>query len=101
MRDRSMIGTTLRVASFAIAVGVLASPAAAQSYGTQGTVNGGHSAAGTGGGEGGESGSGSVTERYSGEFGVRDERQPVDANTGVSRRRAPLTRQMQSGFGEE
>ena len=76
MRDRSMIGTTLRVASFALALGLIASPAAAQTYGGYGTVNGGHSAAGTGGGAGGESGSGSTTESYSGEFGMSNERQP-------------------------
>ena len=101
MRDRSMIGTTLRVASFALALGLITSPAAAQTYGGYGTVNGGHSAAGTGGGEGGESGSGSTTEGYSGQFGWSDERQPVDTNTGSSRRRAPLARPMQPDFSDE
>ena len=60
-RDRSNIVTTLRVASFALAVGLLASPTAAQTYDWN-AMNGGHSAAGTGGGAGGESGSGSNTE---------------------------------------
>lgn len=100
MRDRSMIGTTLRVASFVLALGLITSPAAAQTYGGYGTVNGGHSAAGTGGGAGGESGSGSTTESYSGEFGMGNERQPVDANTGSSRRRAPMVRPMQPEFDE-
>jgi hypothetical protein len=101
MRDRSMIGTTLRVASFALAVGLIVSPASGQTYGGYGTLNGGHSAAGTGGGEGGESGSGATTERYSGELGVRDERQPVDTNTGFGRRRAPLVQPTQPDFDEE
>ena len=109
MRDRSMIGTTLRVASFALAVGFIASPTAAQTYGGYGTVNGGHSSAGTGGGAGGEFGSGATTEGYSGEFGFGNERQPgfgnerqpVDANTGYSRRRAPLARPMQPDFNDE
>jgi hypothetical protein len=58
-RDRLNIGTTLRVASLALALGLLASPAAAQTYGDWNAMNGG----GTGGGAGGESGSGSATER--------------------------------------
>ena len=62
-RDRLNIGTTLRVASLALALGLLASPAAAQTYGDWNAMNGGHSANGTGGGAGGESGSGTATER--------------------------------------
>jgi hypothetical protein len=61
-RFRSNIGTTLRVASLAVALGLLASPAAAQAYGDWYETSSGHSANGTGGGAGGESGSGSVTE---------------------------------------
>jgi hypothetical protein len=61
-RDRLNIGTTLRVASLALALGPLASPAAAQTYGDWNAMNGGHSADGTGGGAGGESGSGAATE---------------------------------------
>ena len=61
-RVRSNIGTTLRVASLALALGLLASPAAAQAYGDWYATGPGHSANGTGGGAGGESGSGSATE---------------------------------------
>ncbi len=56
-RDRLNIGTTLRVASLALAIGLLASPAAAQTYGDWNARNG------SGGGAGGESGSGAATER--------------------------------------
>ena len=62
IRDRLNIGTTLRVASLALAIGFVAAPAVAQNADSW-NVNGGHSAAGTGGGAGGESGSGSTTER--------------------------------------
>ena len=53
-RFRSNIGTTLRVASLAVALGLLASPAAAQAYGDWYETSRGHSANGTGGGAGGE-----------------------------------------------
>ena len=47
-RDRLNIGTTLRVASLALAIGLLASPAAAQTYGDWNAMNG------SGGGAGGK-----------------------------------------------
>jgi hypothetical protein len=61
-RVRSNIGTTLCAALLASALGLLASPAAAQGYGDRSATSRSHSADGTGGGAGGESGSGSVTE---------------------------------------
>ena len=61
-RVRSNIGTTLCVALLATALGLLASPAAAQVYGDRSATSRNHSADGTGGGAGGESGSGSATE---------------------------------------
>lgn len=60
---RSSIGTTLRVAPLALALGLLASPAEAQvCRDWNATSSRGRSADGTGGGAGGESGSSSATE---------------------------------------